>query len=432
MNYFIKTFGCQMNVYDSELIDNSMRNGGHVKTDNRHDAGILIFNTCSVRQNAESHAVAVISEAKNTFKKAVIVVCGCAAQRIGEQLLAEKKADLIIGHYYEPFIADIIGSYKKSPKRLFTDNPDDYLPERIPQTPFAENGIYHKYVTITHGCENFCTYCIVPYVRGRLISFQSKDIVSYINKLADSGIIEITLLGQNVNQYGMDSDDIPFYRLLSKVAENKSIKKINFMTSHPKDFNENIVDVIADNENIAKGIHLPLQSGSDAILKLMNRQYDMAHYYEIVSKIKSTLKDYSITTDFIVGFPGETDSDFNDTLNAVKNIDFDDAFLYIYSPREGTEAFKFLDTVSDEEKLKRFEELNSVKRAITRVKLENRVGRTEYIIIDNPSKKNKDEYIGKTMLNHPTVLKADIADTGKQFPVKITEVRGATLFGEKL
>jgi len=436
-SFSIETFGCQMNIGDSELIKLSMIKNGFAEADSIQNADIRIFNTCSVRAHAEKRALARISASKGIGKarNRITIVAGCMAQRMGDELLKKKIATIVIGPYQSPRLGEILSGYLLNKKnRLFISQEKDLFSERI--TPefseYRDLKPWHKWITITHGCENYCAYCIVPYVRGRLISFPSEKIIEFIRGIASSGLIEVTLLGQNVNQYGLDSGDIPFYKLLEKTASIKGLVKINFMTSHPMDFTEDIIHVIANNNNISRGIHLPLQSGSDRILQAMNRKYTVSHYYSIMEKIDKILKDYAVSTDLITGFPGENDVDFNATLKAVKEIKFDEAFMFSYSPREGTPAYNLKEFLTAKEKISRLSELISVQREISLEKLRNRTGNKERVIADKISKKSGSEVSGKTFLNHPVVFKGNINDIGREQIVHISEVRGSTLIAEKI
>ena len=287
-------------------------------------------------------------------------------------------------------------------------------------------------MTITHGCENFCSYCIVPVVRGKLISFPSHRILDYIRLLAGNGTREITLLGQNVNQYGTDNNDIPFHRLLESAALVPGIERINFITSHPKDFIEDILLVIRDHSNISRSIHLPLQSGSDRILGLMNRGYTIRDYLGIIEKIRALLADHALSTDLIVGFPGESEDEFEETLRAMEQIRFDDAFTYAYSPREGTPAFSLPESLTHVEKIARLERLIALQRGISHQKLRERIDREEETIIEGFSKKSPDRVMGRTYLNHNVVLPGSGEDIGKKIRIKIDGVSGATLRGHEL
>jgi len=433
----IETFGCQMNVGDSELIRLSMIKNGFVEAANPGDADICIYNTCSVRDNAEKRALARISTAKGigVAKKRLIVVAGCMAQRLGDELLRKKVANIVIGPYQSPLLGEILSEFIKNKKnKLFISQDEKNFAERLTPELLENRDVepWHKWVTITHGCENFCAYCIVPYVRGKLISFPSERILKFIKDLAESGVIEITLLGQNVNQYGQDAGDIPFHKLLEKTASISGLKKINFMTSHPMDFNEETIHVINDNPNISRGIHLPMQSGSDRILKAMNRKYTTSHYYSIIEKIEKIIPDYAVSTDLITGFPGETVEEFHETLEAVKRIKFDEAFMFSYSPRMGTPSYSMKETISEKEKAARLYELISVQREISLEKLKKRVNNREKVIAEKVSKKSGSEVAGKTFLNHPVVFSGDINDIGRETIVEISEVRGSTLFGRKI
>jgi tRNA-2-methylthio-N6-dimethylallyladenosine synthase len=285
MFYYIETFGCQMNKNDSELMALSLSSEGFESTDNRDDAEIILFNTCSVRKHAETRALTHIRQARAAKQKSIIIVAGCMAQRDGEQLIKKRIAHIVIGPYQAPLVGTFVRRYLQGNRDTihlsldssdFTPRINDQLLGEVSSKP------WHRFVTITHGCENFCSYCIVPYVRGKLISFSSKTILDYIRRIADTGVSSITLLGQNVNQYGQDNGDIPFHRLLEDVAKIGSFSKINFMTSHPKDFTGEIARVIRDHDSISRAIHLPLQSGSDAILQKMKRRYTISQYLDIV------------------------------------------------------------------------------------------------------------------------------------------------------
>ncbi|HOP30105.1 MAG TPA: tRNA (N6-isopentenyl adenosine(37)-C2)-methylthiotransferase MiaB [Spirochaetota bacterium] len=435
--FYIETFGCQMNKGDSELIKLSMIENGFSLAESEEAADICIFNTCSVRDHAEKRALAKISIARSrkAAKRRLIVVAGCMAQRIGEALIQKGNADLVAGPYQSPLLGDIIKSHiEKEINGIFLSQAEEDFAERINFNLVKNKDVYpwHKWVTITHGCENFCAYCIVPYVRGKLISFPSEKILNYIRNLSSEGIIEITLLGQNVNQYGQDCGEIPFYRLLEKTAAIKGLKKINFLTSHPMDFNSAIADVIKDNSNISRSIHLPLQSGSDPILKAMNRKYTLSDYYRIIETLNKKLDNFSVSTDLIVGFPGETEEDFRNTLKAVTDIRYDEAFMYAYSPREGTPAFSIKEELTRSEKIERLNELITLQRKISLEKLKTRINRIETVIAEKLSRKSSDEVSGKTFLNHPVVFTGSRADIGKETRVEIIEVSGSTLIGKKI
>lgn len=435
--FYIETFGCQMNKGDSELIKLSMNENGFTEADREEAADICIFNTCSVREHAEKRALARMSIARTrkTATRRLIVVAGCMAQRIGEEIVLSGTADLAAGPYQSPRLGSIIKSHlQKQHGRLFLSQAGVDFTERLNLDLVKNKDIYpwHKWVTITHGCENFCAYCIVPYVRGKLISFPSERILKFIKELAAEGVIEITLLGQNVNQYGQDCGEIPFYKLLENAASINGMKKINFLTSHPMDFNSRIIDVIKDNSNISRSIHLPLQSGSDTILKAMNRKYTMSDYLRIIDAIKNKLDDYAVSTDLIVGFPGESEIDFRKTLQAVSDINYDLAFMYAYSQREGTPAHMMKEELTRAEKIERLNELIDLQRKISLEKLKSRINRIELVIAEKISKKSVHELSGRTILNHTVVFNGSSSDIGKENRVKIIEVSGSTLVGKKV
>ena len=421
-----------MNQNDSELISLSLTEKGMTSSDSLDDANIIIYNTCSVRENAEKRVIAKIKNKKKTIKdnKGIIIVTGCMAQRIGEKLIKEKLADLVIGPYQSPHISDILDIYLKSNKEniFLSQEMEDFsgrintrLSEHKNKTP------WHRWVTITHGCENNCTYCIVPSVRGKLISIPSPTIIDYIKILTHNGVKEVTLLGQNVNQYGQDNDDIKFPKLLEEIAQIDGLVRINFLTSHPKDFSEDIIKVIRDNPNISRSIHLPMQSGSNKTLKRMNRQYTIENYLSFIELLNKHLNDYAISTDLIVGFPGETEEDYQETIEIVKRIKFDEAFMYAYSPREGTPAFKLKESLTEKIKQERLQNLIDVQREIAHNKLKKRIGTIEDIIVEKVSKKSSSQIYARSFLNHSIVLPGNSDEVGKLMRIKIESISGSTL-----
>lgn len=435
--YHIETFGCQMNKNDSELMALSLSDHGFQPAPGAEEADIAIYNTCSVREHAENRVLSRIRSRRRRLRdrNGVIVVAGCMAQRIGEELVEAGIADMVIGPYQSPDIGRLLRLHLEDrASRSFLSQDISDFSGRIKHDLYKVNDTpeWHKWVTITHGCENYCSYCIVPAVRGRLISFPSGRILDHIRALADGGIREITLLGQNVNQFGSDSGDIPFYRLLEATAGIDGIERINFITSHPKDFSDDILLVIRDNPNISRSIHLPLQSGSDRILGLMNRGYTMPDYLAIIGKIRNILDRSSISTDLIVGFPGESGDEFKDTLRAVETIRFDDAFTYAYSPRRGTPAASLAESLSREEKNARLETLIALQRGISKQKLKERIDSVEEAIIERLSKKSPDRVMGKTYLNHVVITPGTREDIGLRMKIRISGVLGSTLQGTRI
>ncbi len=435
--YHIETFGCQMNKNDSELMALSLSDHGFQSAPGGAAADITIYNTCSVREHAENRVLSRIRSHRNRLRDrdGIIVVAGCMAQRLGRELIDTGVADMVIGPYQSPDIGRLLRLHLEDrAARSFLSQDISDFSGRIKHDLYKVNDTpeWHKWVTITHGCENFCSYCVVPAVRGRLISFPSAQVLEYIRTLADGGIREITLLGQNVNQYGSDSADIPFYRLLEASARIGGIERINFITSHPKDFSDDILLVIRDNPNISRSIHLPLQSGSDRILGLMNRGYTISDYLAIIGKIRSVLDRSSISTDLIVGFPGESEDEFKDTLRAVETIRFDDAFTYAYSSRRGTPAASLAESLTREEKNARLEKLIAFQRGISKQKLKERIDSVEEAIIERFSKKSPDRVMGKTYLNHVVITAGTRDDIGKRIKIKISGVLGSTLQGTRI
>lgn len=426
-----------MNKSDSELMECSLLKSGFRVSNDPHSADIHIFNTCSVREHAEDRAISHIKSIRDTvrIKGGVIVVAGCMAQRIGKELIDKEIADLAVGPYQSPRVGEILNIFlKERAKCLYTSLEYEDFESRINHVLDYSKDVptWHKWIAITHGCNNFCSYCIVPYVRGPLISFPSDSIIENIKSLVTIGIKEISLLGQNVNQFGMDTGDIPFHKLLERAARIVGLARINFLTSHPKDFNEDIISVIRDYKNISRSIHLPLQSGSNRILKLMNRGYSMEDYLDIVERIDGELDNYSISTDFIVGFPGETEDDFEATLRAVDIVRFDEAFTYVYSPRKDTPAYSIKETLSRAMKLDRLNTLIAKQREISCERLSERLNCIEEMIVERLSKRSEYEVMGKTSFNHPVVIPGSAEDVGRVIKIRVSSLRGATLYGERL
>lgn len=426
-----------MNKNDSELMALSLCENGFHAAGEGERADITIYNTCSVREHAENRVLSRIRSHRKKLRDddGIIVVAGCMAQRLGEELINAGNADMVVGPYQSPDIGALLRRFMEDRKtRLFLSQSRSDFSGRIRHGLHGTGDTpgWHAWVTITHGCENFCSYCIVPQVRGRLISFPSARIIEYIRVLAGRGIKEITLLGQNVNQYGTDSGDIPFYRLLESAAGIAGIERISFITSHPRDFSDDILHVIRDMPAVSRSIHLPLQSGSDRILDMMNRGYTMADYMSIVDKMRTLLDSSSLSTDLIVGFPGESDDEFMDTLKAVRSIRFDEAFTYAYSPRRGTPAASLAESITLEEKSGRLSRLIEVQRGISKEKLHERINNIEDAIIEGLSKKSRDRVMGKTNLNHVVITPGTRDDIGKRIKIRITGVLGSTLQGTRI
>ena len=372
--YLVITYGCQMNIHESEKLSGMLEELGYQKTDKKEDADIIVFNTCCIRQGAEDRAfgnIGALKPLKKKNKNLIIAVCGCMTQQKDRVEKLEKTypfVDIVFGTHNLFKFKDFVLKKLEGQKRVIEFCTDDKLmPE---QTNMVRDDKVNAYVNIIYGCNNYCSYCIVPYVRGRERSRDFNEIVLEVKKLISEGYKSITLLGQNVNSYGNDIDDenVNFNNLLKTLAKLDGDFVIKFMTSHPKDLSKEVVDTISENEKISKEIHLPVQSGSNKILKLMNRKYTIEHYMEIVNYIKEKIPNVRLTTDLIVGFPGETEEDFHDTVNLVKAIGYDGIFAYMYSPRTGTKAEKMEGQIPLEIKNKRVNEILNLEKELIKNK----------------------------------------------------------------
>ncbi len=368
--YFITTYGCQLNVHESEKLAGVLQKRGFLPADKLEDADIIVFNTCAIREGAEDRVfgnVGALKKLKKEHKEKIIAVCGCMTQ---QKAKAEKLyqvfpfIDIIFGtsnlHKFEEFL-------DKKTKRLLAYDEDFNLEGE--NMPFYRTSGENAWVNIMQGCNNFCTYCIVPYVRGRERSRPHEDILKEVKKAVNSGYKLITLLGQNVNSYGKDCGEISFAELLTKVASIDGDFKIAFMTSHPKDLTSEVIDVVANNKKLLKEIHLPVQSGSNSVLERMNRKYTVEKYLSIIEEIKTKIPDVRITTDIIVGFPGETEEDFEKTCSLIRKVKYDGIFAFMFSVREGTVAEKMNDQVPFEIKNRRVNKILELEKEIKKDKL---------------------------------------------------------------
>jgi len=433
--YHIITYGCQMNEHDSEKMGGILEKLAYIKTSEIEKANIIILNTCMIRENAELKLfgkVGSLKKLKEEKDDLIIGVSGCMMQTEENRDELYKKypqVDFVMGthNFYE--LPEILQELDKSKKRIFRVWPEGK--GLLPELPVSRAEDFKAWVSIIRGCNNFCTYCIVPYVRGREISRPINDILTEIKKLVINGVIEVTLLGQNVNSYGHDlKEDIDFADLLAEVAKINGLKRIRYMTSHPRDFTEGLIEVIKENENICNHFHLPVQSGSSRILKKMNRGYDRKKYLNLITKIKKEIPDAGITTDIIVGFPGEKEKDFNDTLSLIEKVHFDMAFTFIYSPRPGTPAAKFNDKVADEIKKTRLQRLMEIQNKISLKKNQEMLGKNYKILVEGESKNNPDNYMGRTFNNKPVIIPGFKSYKKKILEVKINKVNSFTLYGE--
>ena len=432
--YLVHTYGCQANYRDEEVISGILEKAGFSKTNDENDADVIILNTCAVRENAEDKVFGKIGDLKNLKlkKKGLIVaICGCMVQQrhIVEKLLEKyKQVDMIFGTHNITELPSLLNEIITKKVRIVSVKslPGD-IEENLPTTRLSS---FKAFVNISYGCDKFCTYCIVPYTRGKERSRKMEDILKEVQELKDLNYQEVTLLGQNVNAYGKDFyDGTSFAKLLEEVAKI-GIPRVRFLTSHPWDFKEDMIDVIAKYDNIMKYIHLPVQSGSDEVLRLMGRRYNKEQYKALVDLIRSRIPNVSLSTDIIVGFPNETYEQFLETVEMVKYVQYDSAFTFIYSPREGTPAAKIKDNVTKEEKSKRFKELvKELEKSVSKSS-ENMIGKTYKVLVEGPSEKNKEMLSGYTESNKLVHFKGDISLVGKIVDVKVNESHTYSLIGE--
>lgn len=423
LTYYIDTMGCSMNENDSSKYRGMLEEMGFVKADSEEIANLVLFNTCTIRENAENTLYGRLGYLKNKkigFEDKYIAVVGCMTQQ--EHVIEKIKksysyTDIVLGTHS-------MGSF---PEKLYKaiiekEKVREYIDEKeiIEDIPIVFEDKYKASISIIYGCNNFCTYCIVPYVRGRERSRKLEDIINDAKSLALKGYKEITLLGQNVNSYGNDLEDVTFAKLLIELEKVEGIEIIKFISPHPKDFSDDLIDVISTSKKIFKQIHLPLQSGSSKILKLMNRKYDKDKFLDLVNKINSKCKDVTFSTDIIVGFPGENYEDFKETLDVVEKVKFDQVFMYIYSKRKGTIAADMEDNTSYEEKVARLQELKALHEKITYESNEKLINKVFKILVEGKSKNNDNMYTGRTNTNKNVVFEASDEYIGKIVYIKIT------------
>ncbi len=432
--YFIRTYGCQMNVHDSEEIKGILENLGFKETEEIENADIVVLNTCAIRENAHDKVFGFLGRLKHLKKdKPELMICigGCMPQEEGVASLLKEKypfVNIVFGtHNINDLGSMILKESQKQQIEVYSIEGNVYE-----NMDYVRDSKYTAWVNIMYGCDKFCTYCIVPFTRGRQRSRKKEEIVKEVKKLKEEGYLEVTLLGQNVNAYGKDLEEgYNFANLLEEVAKTE-ISRIRFVTSHPWDFTDEMIDIIAKYENIMPYIHLPLQSGSTRILKLMGRRYTKEEYLTLYKKIKERVKDVSITTDIIVGFPNETEEDFKETLEVVKECQFDGAFTFIYSPREGTPASKIKDNILKEEKEERLQKLNILINNDSLAHNKEYIGKIEEVLVLGPSEKGEDKVYGYTKTMKLVNVSGAKEDIGKIISVKITDAKSFSLDGEKV
>lgn len=431
--YFIKTYGCQMNEHDSENMSAILESMSFTKTDVMEDADLIILNTCAIRENTHNKVFGLLGRIKHLKQTKEILVGfgGCMAQEevIANEILEKYKwLDFVFGTHNIVNLPNIIEKTYNTKKQ----NMEVYSCEGevIENIPVKRDSKYKAWVNIMYGCDKFCTYCIVPYTRGRQRSRLKEDIIKEVLELKEQGYKEVTLLGQNVNAYGKDLNlSYGMAALLESVAKT-NIERIRFVTSHPWDFNDDMLEVISKYENIMPYIHLPLQSGSNKVLKLMGRRYTKEEYLNLVDKIKEKIPNVCLTTDIIVGFPNETDEDFKDTLDVVNYCKYDSAFTFIFSPRIGTPAAKMEDNVSIETKEARLQTLNKLINEYSNMNNKKYLGKTVPVLIEGFSSKNNDMLMGYTDTMKLVNVNGSYEYIGKIVDVKITSTKTWSLNGE--
>ena len=433
--FFIQTYGCQMNEEDSEKLSGMLKKMGYESTENRDEASIIIFNTCCVRENAENKVfgnLGILKKQKEKNPDLVIGICGCMMQQKG-------MADEILKRF--PYVNIIFGTHNsyKFPEylnRVKTEGVQikeivDKETEIVEGVPIDRKSDIKGFVTIMYGCNNFCTYCIVPYVRGRERSRKPEDIINEIKGMVADGYKEVTLLGQNVNSYGKGlEENITFADLLRKVNEIEGLERIRFMTSHPKDLTLDVVYAIRDCDKVCEQIHLPVQSGSDRILKEMNRHYTKEQYIELAKKIRQEIPDVTFSTDIIVGFPGETEEDFNGTLELAKEIQYDAAFMFIYSRRNHTPADKMENQIPDDVKHERFNRLVEVVNSGIAKGNKAAEGKTYDVLVEGVSKNDETKLTGRTRNGRLVNFEGGEELIGKLADVKIVKANSFSLVGK--
>lgn len=430
-----ETYGCQQNENDTERIRGMLFEAGFEFTDDAKIADVVIYNTCAVRENAEQKVfgrLGILKHIKEERRDMIIAVCGCMVQQehITEKIKSvHEHVDLVFGTHALYKMPELLYKAMHQKKTVVDIEPSDgAIAEDI---PILRDDSKKAWVSVMYGCNNFCSYCIVPYVRGRERSRTPEAVLNEVKELVKNGCTEIALLGQNVNSYGKDLDiEIDFADLMRMVNEIEGVERIRFMTSHPKDLSDKLIQTIAECDKVCKQLHLPFQAGSDNILKQMNRKYTKTEYLEKIEKAKKAIPNLSLSTDVIVGFPTETNEDFEETLDVLRQVEFDNIFSFIYSRREGTPAAKLDFVLSEEEIHSNFNRLLEVQNEISKRKNEEYVGRIERVLVDGVSKNDESTLSGRCDSSKIVNFKGDKSLIGKYIDVKITEAHTWSLNGE--
>ena len=432
--YTIITYGCQMNEHDSERIRYILENLGYERTEDLEESDFIIYNTCLVRENAELKVYGQLGALKRLKREKpdmIIAVCGCMMQTGDARDVIREKykhVDIIFGTKNISMLPNLIDRHLNTGKMIVDISETDLIDE-IPNLNRDHDFI--GYVNIMTGCNNFCTYCIVPYARGREVSRSPESILKEVKILADNGYKEVTLLGQNVNSYGKNLEEpCSFSNLLRMVNKVEGIERIRFLTSHPKDLSDDLIDAMAECDKVCENLHLPFQAGSNRVLKAMNRKYTQEDYLKLVKKLKSKIPNITLSTDIIVGFPGETEEDFEETLNVVREVKYDQGFTFIYSKREGTKAATMDDQIPRDVSQKRFDRLIEEMYQIFYENNEKMLGETVEVLVEGPSKNNEDILTGRTRGYKLVHFEGPSDLIGKLVQVKINSHNSFSLSGE--
>ena len=437
---FIETYGCQMNVADSEVVASVMKLAGYGTVDSLDDADAVFLNTCSIRDNAEQKIFSRLEYFASLRKKRkggrlIVGVLGCMAERVKNELIERYGVDIVAGPDSYLSLPELVAAAEAGEKAInvelsTTETYRDIIPRRIGHNRIS------GFISIMRGCNNFCSYCIVPYTRGRERSREPQSILNELEDMRQRGFKEVTLLGQNVNSYHYVQDNgdvLGFAGLLKMVAEAAPEMRVRFTTSHPKDMNDDIIEVIASVPNVCKHIHLPVQSGSNAVLKAMNRKYTREWYLDRIAAIRKAMPDCGITTDMFTGFHGETEDDFGQTLSLMREVGFDSAFMFKYSERPGTYASKNLpDDVPEEEKIERLNRMIALQNELSAESNRRDVGKTFEVLAEGVSKRSREQLFGRTSQNKVVVFPRGTHHTGDLLTVKIIDSSSATLIGEEI
>ena len=434
-NYFVVTYGCQMNAHDSEILAGMLRDMGMKEAPDRDNADFVLFNTCCVRDNAERRALGNVTWLKEVRKRnpnLVIGVCGCMIQQPGmaEKIMKQYRfVDLAFGTSNLYRLPELLCKTLNSDRAVVEVDDEDTIAEGLPVKRLRQDAAY---ITIMYGCDNFCSYCIVPYVRGRERSRDMDDILREAKQLLDSGVKEIMLLGQNVNSYGKGLEGGATFAELLRRLDAMDIPRIRFMTSHPKDLSDELIDVMRGSRHILPQFHLPVQSGSDEILRQMNRRYTREQYLNRVRALREAVPGIGLTTDIIVGFPGETEEQFQDTMSLVKEVGYDSAFTFIYSPRTGTRAAAMDGQIDEAVATDRIQRLIALQDQCQKEAMARFLGQEEEVLVEGLSRRSDRAVSGKGRHGVSITLPGTEADVGQIVRVRVTEIKNNTLMAERL